>query len=262
MDTAGLNEMVSTPASAPRGNPVLLLELSRRWALIDVGAIVLCLAVQSAVLTAWYVSFAPWHTPEARIKGWMTALTVANGAVLGLAAVLTWVAGLRADTLGVRRDDPERQVLWGIGGAVVTWFALFGWRYVAAFVGRMLVTFSPRLWLWERTSPHPYADALGLLGLPTTLGLMVIPALGEEVLFRSLLLPRLRRLTGHWWSAVLLCSIAFAWYHRAGGFSAVASTFVMSLVFCVTFIRSRSLLAAFLAHFVYNATVAWFAQGS
>jgi hypothetical protein len=93
------------------------------------------------------------------------------------------------------------------------------------------------------------------LSVGTVLAFVGATVLAEETVFRGIILPRLRRITGHWWSAVLICSLLFGVYHWTGGLGLVVSTSLISVAFCVVFIRSRSLVASGVAHFLYNMTL-------
>ena len=81
---------------------------------------------------------------------------------------------------------------------------------------------------------------------------MSVGSLTEETIFRGLILVRLRRITGGWLPAVLISTLIFSMQHFGGGFAWVIGIAVASLAFSVVFISSRSLLAAAVAHFLYN----------
>jgi membrane protease YdiL (CAAX protease family) len=99
------------------------------------------------------------------------------------------------------------------------------------------------------------AEELQGFSVASVLTLAAVLAAAEEVAFRSIILPRLRRLTGRWWPAVLICSLLFGAFHWAGGPSLILGTMAISVAFCLVFIGARSLIAASIAHYLYNMTL-------
>jgi len=103
------------------------------------------------------------------------------------------------------------------------------------------------------------------LSTGVTLAMLVAASAVEETAFRGLLLPRLHRLTGRWWSAVAISGLLFGVWHALGGLHYVLQTALVSVAFSLVFICSRSLVAAVLAHALYNAAQmhlgAWWSSG-
>jgi membrane protease YdiL (CAAX protease family) len=84
--------------------------------------------------------------------------------------------------------------------------------------------------------------------------LFVVAVIQEETLFRGLLLTRLRRVLGRWWPAVLITGVCFATMHLGLGTGYALGALLLSLVWSYVYIRSGSLLATMLAHFLFNCS--------
>ncbi len=82
---------------------------------------------------------------------------------------------------------------------------------------------------------------------------LVLLAAFEEVVFRGFLLPRLRRLTGRWWLAVLLAQILFGLGHLYEGTFAVTQTMMLGVYFSVVFLWRGHLGAPIAAHAAFNS---------
>lgn len=145
-------------------------------------------------------------------------------------------------------------MLWGIGGALAALAALFCLFLLAYGAYRLLWEFGWRV-PWFSGGDDAFAAGTQRTDIGPLLAVMAVAAAGEEFAFRGVLLPRLRRLTGRWWVAIVICSLLFGAMHWEGGVSHVAATALLSVVLCVVFIRGRSLLAASAAHFLYNVAL-------
>jgi membrane protease YdiL (CAAX protease family) len=180
---------------------------------------------------------------------------VAAAAVVGLGALLLRLQRLSGAAIGLRREGVESQVLWGVAAAVATYAVVFAWSWLSFFV-RWLLWKSGHghaAWLLRPSDPWARLDTNATVGSVLILWLAV--AIGEEVLYRGLLLPRLHRVAGRWWVAVLGTSLVFGAGHLGGGLVYALAAFLMSVVWCLVFIRSRSLLAVVAGHFLYNSAL-------
>lgn len=85
------------------------------------------------------------------------------------------------------------------------------------------------------------------------LALFMIVGFHEELVFRGLLLPYFRRLTGSWIAAVTVVSVFFGLLHVSGqGWLAAAQVTGVGIVLSVFFILTRSLITVSLAHGIFN----------
>lgn len=98
-------------------------------------------------------------------------------------------------------------------------------------------------------------ELIGLLAnrsLAETIALMIPVAIHEEIIFRGLFIPYLRRLGMGWVGAALVSSAVFASLHGAQGWLGMLQVFGLGLAFAAAFILTRSLLVVALAHFGFN----------
>lgn len=98
-------------------------------------------------------------------------------------------------------------------------------------------------------------ELIGLLAnrsLVETMALMVPVAIHEEIVFRGLFIPYLRRLGMGWVGAALVSSAVFASLHGTQGWLGMLQVFGLGLAFAAAFILTRSLLVVALAHFGFN----------
>ena len=98
-----------------------------------------------------------------------------------------------------------------------------------------------------------FASKLPLDSMTTIVLLLIAVAIHEEVVFRALLLPYLRRLMGSWWSAGLLAALIFGMLHvPAQGLLGGVQTFAIGAALVCCYLASRSLLAVTIAHFLFD----------
>ena len=84
-----------------------------------------------------------------------------------------------------------------------------------------------------------------------TLGLLMVGIL-EELIFRGFMHTYISRYTGNTFAIVMISSVAFGLIHWSLGLHAVVITSIIGAVFMVAYLRTRSLPAIMLAHFVIN----------
>ena len=148
---------------------------------------------------------------------------------------------------GLRLDCPGGQMLWSLGGLVAT----YAWMFMTILVVGMLVLLFPALQKDILTRTEMF-ELMPLGDLRRTVLLLIPVAIHEEILFRGLLLPYLRRLTGNWWSAIVLCSGVFAVLHFDQGGIGMLQVLGIGTILGIFFVLSRSLIAVIVAHFVFN----------
>ncbi|MFQ5414000.1 MAG: lysostaphin resistance A-like protein [Phycisphaerae bacterium] len=84
-------------------------------------------------------------------------------------------------------------------------------------------------------------------------GIALVVGMWEEVLFRGFLLTRLRRATGSWPIAVVLCTVVFTAPHALDQEpAALVMVSVLSLVFCVVTVWRRSIIPAIVGHALFD----------
>lgn len=258
-----LDELPPAQAECPC-DAFALTGLSRRGALRECVIIGLCLLVAWLGPQVWYSIRAPRRGPVDLFWTWLLPNVAFSTTSVGLALLLTMRPHGTAGALGLRRDRMEGQVLWGVVGGVLAYALFLLW-----LGGDWLVRYAA--WCWghrELISSEAVSDpgrAWDDLSTGVTLAMLVAASAVEETAFRGLLLPRLRGLTGRWWSAVAISGVLFGVWHVLGGLHYVLQTALVSVAFSLVFICSRSLVAAVVAHGLYNAAQmhlgAWWSTG-
>lgn len=249
---------VQAPSDPARPVPVVgpplweneLAFLTRREALLD-----LFLVFLAAIATQYLPALVLHALAGQPIQGSPTqAILLASkwaemGLAVGLAAYLVLRFRLPPRAIGLRSSGLIGQLAWGIGGLAGCYAVLLA---TAPLVAALLLVF-PQMGQ-ELRQRLEFVGGLPQENPWVLLLVLVAVAVHEEVIFRALLLPYLRRLTGAWWPAVLLSTAVFSVLHVpaqgiAGGLQVAAVGVVLSLLF----ILSRSLFAVTLTHFLFDA---------
>jgi membrane protease YdiL (CAAX protease family) len=234
---------------------LLLSGLTRRAAAADIVVMLVFLAVLAEACAAWDAAYRASHPLSTdMLRSWLLPVATGDLLALALALWLTRQGRLKGSALGLRPEGLTGQVVWGMAGAGLGLLASALWTGVRVALVIVVHPAEADSGWWWYTGEGP-AEAVRGVSVGTLLAVMGVIVLGEEVAFRGIILPRLRRITGRWWSAVLLCSLIFGLFHWSAGFGRVGTTALVSVAFCIVFIRSRSLLAAGVAHFLYNMTL-------
>lgn len=168
----------------------------------------------------------------------------------GAAAALAWglLRWRRASvaSIGLRFDGGLAQCGIGLLGVPAAYVAVVAANTCLMF-GQWLSGHDFRLEATvEYVGGYRAAPTVGLLTL------LVIGAAYEELLFRGLLLSRLRDALGGRWAAILLTSGVFGCMHLPGGVGLAVGAFAMSIVFGFVFVVSDSLLSATVTHLAFN----------
>lgn len=145
----------------------------------------------------------------------------------------------------LRKKDPLRET-----GAVPAPLSMTAAAAGLAPVLYLLVTLAlgllPEAWL------ESYAEASAALsetGLVMVLSTVVAAPIAEEVLFRGLILSRLKRAMPGW-LAVVISALIFGLCHGHPVWMVYA--FILGLFFGLMTLRSGSILPSLLAHFIFN----------
>lgn len=145
----------------------------------------------------------------------------------------------------LRRKSPLREVGFRAtrGRFVFTAIAVTPILYAAV---SLVLAFLPTAWMED------YAEAsasLNQTGVLMVLATVVAAPLVEEIIFRGLILSRLRRAMPGW-LAVVLSALAFGVCH--GQIVWMAYAFVLGLIFGFMDLRARSIWPSFAAHVLFN----------
>lgn len=237
------------PAPGPPPDPRTLPQLTRRQAALDLALVVTVgLVVPGGFELAARLSADEPSLALAEFSGlivvhqWFGALLA-----IALAAYLVYRHELSAAALGLQAERLGRQFVWG----ALTLGVVYGVLGAVALVAMMLSSLLPGI-EEDIAQRKEFLDLFPVDNVALTLLLMLPVAIHEEVLFRGLLLPYLRRVGLSWTGAVLVSTGIFAVLHLDQGWTGIGQVFVIGVVLAVCFLRSRSLLAVVLAHFAFN----------
>ncbi len=178
-------------------------------------------------------------------------LTARDLCLLGVALLIVLSDGQRLRQLGLRRQGVGRELAVGLlvlGGTYFVHFAAaLPLSAIAFALGAGKAEMAQRsgflrvLVGWaEQISPWQIPLFMGFAGA------------FEEVVFRGLLVTRLRRVGGRWWLALLLAASLFGLGHLEEGTLAAFQTGILGLWFGLVFLRRKRLESVIVAHALFN----------
>ncbi len=167
--------------------------------------------------------------------------------VVGLALYLVHRHRLPARCIGVQLDRWHIQSLLSLPALGAVYVATIATMLVIF----LLVAFVPELKedLEQRVQ---FMEFIPTNSLVATVLLIIPVAIQEELLYRGLLLPYLRRVGCNWIFAILISSLIFASMHIAQGGLAIVQVVFLGIALALSFLFTRSLLAVIIAHFLYD----------
>lgn len=146
-----------------------------------------------------------------------------------------------------------------------------GMFYVATWIPRVLVLALPLMWAAQEHGLGGTSESLGAvlfadrtplaLALTFVAGAVLAP-IGEELLFRGILLPQLTQVMKPW-GAIAISALLFGVLHEAHGVARIGPMAIGVILGWVR-LRSGTLSAPIAIHMIINATalgLAWFAGG-
>jgi len=167
--------------------------------------------------------------------------------VVALLAYLVYRHKLPPQSFGLQTSRLGTQVGWGA--------LTLGGTYAAMLLGLIpvgILIYTMPQTQHDLTERAKFMQVLPVQSMWSSVMLLVPVAIHEEVLFRGLLVPYLRRLTGGWVLAVALSSLLFASLHITQGWLAVLQILPVGATLAIFYVLSRSLLAVILAHFAFD----------
>jgi membrane protease YdiL (CAAX protease family) len=152
----------------------------------------------------------------------------------------------------VRRAKAPFLPLAKISGRTVIWCVLLGVGIISPFA--QLIGWL-NLPVWPDSLQEAQRRWLSYLLHPEFLFLraVLIYPIIEEVFYRGLILPLLRRYCSAW-VAISVSSVLFGMAHLPQGFGSALNAFVLGLGFAMLVIQTRSLFASMLCHATINFT--------
>ena len=239
------------PQPAPRWAPIHLLQLSRRDAALDLGLIVLTLLVfpyglQFVSLFLKSTAPVPRDAPLP-VSFVISQIGLEAAATLCVAGYLIWRHRLSRAAFGFRLGPVSHEVGWSTAALASVYVTSL---VSAALIFALVMTF-PSL---QADLKHrlDFFRMLPLSNLATTAVLLVPVAIHEEVLFRGLLLPYLRRLTGTWSAAIVVSALVFAALHLPQGVLGACQIVFVGAALGLVFVRTQRLLPVLVAHYLFD----------
>lgn len=249
-----LSELMA-PVRPP--NELLLTHVGRPSIWVDLGIFLLAVPFVLFIpellcyLVLWIVYDVPFHVivdpnfgQHAQLILPITMMRMVLTVVF-LAILLALRRQSRA-SIGMRMHNILLDLVVGLLALGAAYALIFGWVILRYLINPDFLTQgtvnAERL---MQLIPPMHPLVLGVLSLGV--------GIYEELLFRGFLMTRLRRVTGHWWLAILISTVIFTAPHMIDQTTvALVPIIILSLVFSVVTILRRSLIPAIVAHFLFN----------
>jgi len=244
--------VVARPVLAPAGvvapRPLELDAVTRRDALWDLLLVVVVALVFPVGLNLAAHVFAGAGAARWPARGYFAAAKWLDALlVVILTAYLVHRHRLSSVAFGLQTEGLGRQVLWAAGTLVGTYALLIP---TVMMIG-LLVWVFPELHR-DLDRRLEFMRLMPLSSVGDTLLLLGAVGIHEDLLFRGLLIPYLRRVGCGWGGAVAVSAALFAALHVAQGWLAIVQVFTVGVALSIFFVLSRSLLAVILAHFAFD----------
>lgn len=155
---------------------------------------------------------------------------------------------LAASAFGWTREEPLLQGVWAVAALAGAYAALLA--TAPLMIAIYLLSPGMEQDLEQRLE---FAKALGSRNAFLDVALMAAVGFHEEILFRGLMLPYLRRITGSWTAAIVAVSAIFGVLHvPTQGVLAGIQITLLGVSFGIFFMLSRSVVSVALAHMAFN----------
>lgn len=234
-------------ASGGAANPLLLHGVSAPAALFALLIVILVGIIASFVIQVVSLrNLEPGDGDEFAVH--LVAVKLFD-ALMSCALLTVVAAGLRVrlSAFGLYL----RQFGLQLGYSVVTLVANYAYMIATIPLILLLMHYFPGL-AEDNRRRMEFGSAMPLHDFRLSVALLIPVAVHEEIVFRGMLLPLLRRLLGSWWGAVAISSVAFGMLHIAQGVTGIIQITGVGVVFSIAFILTRSLLVVVLAHFTFD----------
>lgn len=252
-DVAKIEQEIERPTKRPRWAQIVVAFATT--ALIFYGPQII-----AAVLLSFGVVFS--GATEAQINDWLNSTTgnfIVGFVTYGLMPVIMWLFIRRWreswQQYGVRKSPIMQVLAYATSGFFVYYVALVALMILVGALGVIDLTQEQEIGFSRETS--------GAWLVLVYIGLVVLPATVEELLFRGFLFTRLRRVLSFAWTTVLVSIIFGALHLQLGAgapplWSVMLDTIVLSVVLCYLREKTGSIWAGVLVHGAKN-TIAFVA---
>lgn len=186
------------------------------------------------------------------IPGW--AAQVAKGVWLGIVLAIAYYLQQRRDVSPTVFGWPRKRdsLGWHVLATMIALGAtVAAWAFSAVLVVGIMMA-APHMMEDTAQSRIEFMSMIPRESWYSSMVLMLLVATQEELLFRGLLLPYLRRLSGSWLIAVMISCLIFAVLHYQQGVLGIIQIELLALAFAIVYITTRSLIAVIMAHFLFN----------
>lgn len=239
--------LITAPTAARPSSPLLLEGLSRPDAAFSLLLVLLLGIVSGTVGQVLMAILLPAATGDALAWRLIWLKLVDAALAAGALVFLAYRYGAPVAAFGIRLRGITTQ--FGLG--FLTLLANYAYMIATIPVIMFVVRFFPQM-MDDVRERLEFGSLLPLNNLLLTAILLTFVAIHEELVFRGLMLPLLRRLVSSWWLAVVISSLIFGGLHFAQGVTGVIQVTGLGVIFSVAFLQSRSLLAVIFAHFAFN----------
>ena len=237
------------PRTPPPASPLTLPLLTRRQAALDLMLIALVtLGIPMAQMLAGSLAFGDVLPSGDLLAFILRQKWLECGLILAIAAYLLKRHGLPPAAFGMRFNHPWREAGWSLAGLGAAYGALI----LSIIFVLPVILLSPESGEAAARDRLEFARQLPLDNVWLTMLLLVAVAIGEELLFRGLLVTYLRRVTGNWIAAIALSSVVFGALHVGQGYIAIPQAMLLGAALAIIFVLSRSLTAVIIAHFLFD----------
>lgn len=155
---------------------------------------------------------------------------------------------LAASAFGWRLGEPLLQGVWAVAALAGAYAALIA--TAPLMIAIYLLSPGMEQDLEQRLK---FAEMFASRNILLDLALMAAVGFHEEILFRGLMLPYLRRITGSWTASIVAVSAIFGVLHvPTQGLLAGIQTALLGASFGIFFVLSRSIVSVALAHMAFN----------
>lgn len=243
---AGTPRSLSRPVQTPRlAADRILPPLTRRQAWIEV-LLVLFVLFYPHVFLRLAITDTSTITMGSELGARVYLLAVSQGMVaLVLIAFVVYKGGYSWKTLGVvRRSLP--------GDVLAAAVALAATYVLIAVIPMLIRLFRPALFAQTIKDRTELMDMFVPIHPVLLIGFCLFVGIYEELLFRGLILTRLRVVCGGWTLAIIVSSLGFGLAHLYQGHVAVLQIVCVAAVLSVLFVVRGGIVAPIITHALFN----------
>ena len=157
-----------------------------------------------------------------------------------LAMYFLWKKDLKTTlkSLGIP-GDMKKNVLYIMAGFVAIFVTLFILGYILTYLGL--------------NDQENIMDIVNMLPLYLLVMAVVFAPIGEELLFRAVLINKIKKYTGSTIAAIILAAAIFAMLHLSyGSVVEIAGAFSIAVILGIVYVKSESIIPPIAIHMIFN----------